>query len=175
MSKVTIKDAGWKRISENFKRLNGRVRVGVLASRGGTAVHPKAGISMVALAAIHEFGTKNSPSPHANTPERSFIRRTFLPAKYSRAQDVAHRMAAFCSPLAAGVLLGKIDPVRALSALGAWGVAEVQKTITSGPSIPPRLAAATIRRKHSSRALVDTGRLLQSLQWEVVTGPAVES
>lgn len=168
MSKVTIKDAGWQKVRENFKRLNGRVRVGVLASRGGTAQHPKAKISRVALAAIHEFGTKDSPSIYANTPERSFIRRTFLTANYRRAQDVSQRMAAFCSPLAAAVLLGKMDPRRALEALGSWGVAQVKQTITGGPSIPPPLKPETIRRKKSSRALVRDGHLLNSIQHEVV-------
>lgn len=137
-----------------------KVKVGVLASRGGNAQHVDAdgkatGITMVELAAIHEFG-----SPAANIPERSFIRRTFI-----EKQDA---LAGVIAKLARGVVTEKITLERALNVLGAWGAAEVKKTVTLGAHIPPPLQPETVARKKSNRPLVDTGRMVDSVQWEIV-------
>lgn len=137
---------------EVFKLGSGKVKVGVLANKGGGANH--GGISMAELAAIHEYG-----SPAAGVPERSFIRRTFA----AKEDDVA-KMAA---RLAAGVFSGQMSATRALEILGAFGATEVKKTITEGAGVPPPNAPSTIAKKGSSRPLVDTGRLLGSIQWEV--------
>lgn len=128
------------------------VKVGVLSSKGGDA--DRDGISMVELAAIHEFG-----SPAANIPERSFIRRTFA----AKEREVA----AMSSKIGAAIFAGRMDARRGLEILGAWGATEVKKTITSGAGIPPPNAPSTIAKKGSDRPLVDTGRLLGAITWEV--------
>jgi hypothetical protein len=138
------------------------VRVGVLESKGGNEPHPvenadgtpgSSTITMVELAAIHEFG-----SPAANIPERSFLRRTFA-ARNPELQVLMGR-------LAKGIIAGKIGPEQAAHLLGQWSVAQVRKTITS-EHIPPPLQPATIARKGSDRPLVDTGRLLGAINYEI--------
>lgn len=128
-----------------------RVKVGVLASSGGR--QRRGSITMAELATIHEFG-----SPAANVPERSFIRRTFT-AKESEVTAMITRLL--------GAVVNKgMSASRALELLGAFAAAEVKKTITEGVS-PPN-APSTVAKKGSSRPLIDTGRLLGSIQYKVV-------
>lgn len=129
-----------------------RVHVGVLQSKAGA--HPS-GIDMVELAAIHEFG-----APAAHIPARSFIRSTFM----------VRRVQALASTLTklAGLIVNKGMANRtALSILGQWGAAECKNTITEIDISPP-LAQSTIDAKGSDKPLVDTGRLVDAISYEVV-------
>jgi hypothetical protein len=155
-AKVEKKNAVWK---ELYKRLEGHsgptgIKVGVLRS----ASAPRSdGISNVELAAIHEFG-----SPAANIPERSFIRRTFREQK--------DKLDALLFKIAKGVVSDKTDLATGLNLLGQWAVAAIRKTITGGPGIPPPLKPATIARKKSTRPLVDTGQLVNSITYILTKG-----
>ena len=60
----------------------------------------------------------------------------------------------------------RLEVDAALGLLGTWAVAAIQAKIRT--NIPPELKQATIDRKHSDLALVDTGQLLNSLTYEVV-------
>jgi hypothetical protein len=160
-AQYVIKDTIWRKIRAQVSAL-GRthVRIGVLGSKGGNASHD--GITMVELAAIHEFG-----SPAAHIPERSFIRRTF---------DVERvAVSAMSAKLAKAVVARRMDHTRALGLLGAWGASAVKNIISKGQHIPPPLKPATVARKGSDRPLVDTGRLVGAIQFEVIgagAGPA---
>lgn len=159
-SNVKVNDAAWRRLKRRLDAMakpNGpHVKVGVLASRGGQAQHDsESGMTMIELAAVHEFG-----SPAAGIPERSFIRRTF--------REKEKQVVKVTAALAKAVVDGRLSVGQALGQLGAWAAAEVKKTVTAGPHIPPPLKQATIDRKGSDRPLVDTGRLVDSVQWEVV-------
>ena len=154
--RVRLDDRALRRLQKRLEASgNAHVKVGVLGSKGGNAPHDSSGISLVELAAIHEFG-----SPAAGIPERSFIRRTFI-EKRRELEEVITK-------LARGVVAGKLDMRRALDILGAWASAEVKKTVTAGAHIPPPLKPATIERKGSDRPLIDTGRLIGAVTWEVV-------
>jgi hypothetical protein len=153
-SDTRVWDAIMKRVREAARTGGAHVRVGVLASQGGGGTTEDGKITMVELAAIHEYG-----SPAAGIPQRSFIRRAL-------AWNSGPWLPAFVSKLAKGVLVGKMSEERALEILGARAVAEVKKTIT-GSEIPPPLRPATIAAKGSSRPLVDSGRLLGSISYEV--------
>lgn len=136
---------------ELYSRLaDAKVDVGVLAEKGGLETTSD-GITMVELAAIHEYG-----SPDAGIPERSFIRWTFNnPANIKIMSDI-------CAKLVKKFLRGaKLET--SLGLLGAWAVGAIKTTIRS--RIPPPNAKSTIARKGSSTPLVDTGRLLNSLSW----------
>jgi phage gpG-like protein len=153
----------WEELLRNAKSgLGGkRVKVGVLASHGGNDRHDDDPITMIELAAIHEFG-----APAANIPERSFIRRTI---EKNRSELVA-----MSAKLAQQILRGKLEPEAVLKILGEWAVAKVRAEITSGDGIPPPLKPATIARKGSSRPLVDTGRLLGAIAYEITETGAAE-
>jgi hypothetical protein len=136
------------------------VKVGVLSSDGGGAEHSD-GITMVELAAIHEFG-----SPAANIPERSFIRRTFT--------DQKGKFTALAAKLVRQIFEGKMTTDRALELLGTWGATEVKNTV-SEERVTPKLEESeagrrTIARKGSSVTLIDTGRMVPSVTHEVKQG-----
>lgn len=156
--RVIIRDQPWRDLKKRVEEMGrDHVRVGVLASKGGDAPAGEDGITLVELAAIHEFG-----SPAAGVPERSFIRRTVVE------QDGAIRD--MQGKLAKAVVLGRMTVERALGMLGAFLVGAIRRTITQGDGVPPPLKDATIARKGSTRPLVDTGRLLGSITYEVAAG-----
>lgn len=132
------------------------VKVGVLAGLGDEDV---GGVTLIELAAVHEFG-----SPAAGIPERSFIRSTF-----DQRRDELRRVGA---ELTRQIVAGRVDVVTALGRLGLWGANAVKRQIT-GKLVVPRLEDSeagrrTIKRKGSSTTLVDTGRLVNSITWVVV-------
>lgn len=134
-----------KKVSDVGRR---RVRVGVFASSGS-----EKGTSIADIAAIHEFG-----APKANIPARSFLRSAFT-------NDGGAALRAMTERVARSVLSDRIDLRKALEVLGAWGANAVKARIRS--NIAPPLAIATIKRKGSSKALIDTGRLINAITWVV--------
>lgn len=137
-----------------------RVQVGVLAGAGGDQVHPDSGLTMIELAAIHEFG-----SPKAGIPERSFIRAT------ANRSDVTKKLSRLGAHVAKLIVEGKLQPTQALGQLGLLLTTEIKRTIvqrkTEGPDNQAN-APSTIARKGSSTPLVDTGRLINAITWLIV-------
>lgn len=127
---------------------------------GGTVV--KVGVfgggEKAEIAATHEFGSRPGKVPRV--PERSFLRRTFLNEK-DRFQKTL--------TLAAKRVVEGMPVTQALHAVGEMAAAAVKRTISTGPHIPPPLAASTIKRKKGKRRpLVDTGRnLLDAITFQV--------
>lgn len=151
-------DKGYEKLRtllQNIKQRKDHVRVGVFGSQDNT--RPGELLGNVELAAIHEFGTQDGV-----VPERSFIRSTFD----------ANRQAyhAQLRVLLQRVYELKTDPRQVLALMGERIAADMKRRITTGSGIPPPLKPATIRRKGSTRPLVDTGRLLDSITYEVVEG-----
>lgn len=146
------------------KELTDRVvKVGILQSAGAGESHeshpaqrpgPGSEISMVELAAIHEFG-----SPAAGIKARSFIGATF------KQKGIMAEKAVLSRKIASGILNKKIDIEQGLEILGAWGAARVKKRIEQG--IRPKNRPATIAKKGSSKPLVDTGRLINAVTYKV--------
>lgn len=160
--------AVWDRIkAEIDKAAHSYIRVGVLASKGGAEQHPGEGdpITMVELAAIHEFGatitrdTDEGPVK-IEIPERSYIRSTFLIRRVNALRTMQ-------TNLAKAIVEKGMTVKKALGILGSWASAEVKNTITE-IDIPPPLAQSTIDAKGSTKPLVDTGRLLNAITYEIV-------
>jgi hypothetical protein len=103
---------------------------------------------MVTVAAVHEFG-----APRKGIPQRSFLRSTFD----LHQKDLQNVMAAEKDKILLG---GTIED--SLDRIGLLHTAQVQARIRS--NIPPPLADATVEAKGSSRALIDTGQLVQSIR-----------
>lgn len=159
-------DALQKRVAELGRK---RVQVGILQAKGA---EPKRGpdgraekLSVVEIAATHEFG-----SPAAGIPERSFLRRTFTDHRDDFSKMIVQ--------LSGGIMTGKLTPDRALGLLGLKAETEVKKTITEGDGVPPPLAPATLEKRQRRRALndtfpgdrplADTGQLVNSITSAVV-------
>lgn len=157
---VVVRDGPWKKLLTRAHKLDRyHVRVGVLASEGGDQTEDDSGITIVELAAIHEFG-----SPAAGLPERSFIRRTFTEAPW---------LEELTAKLAAAVVTDRLDPERALGLLGTRAAAEVKRTITDKKVRPlSKKAGASIARGEvkNPTTLVDTGRLLGAITYAVEEG-----
>lgn len=159
---VIVRDKAWRELLAMAHGLDkAHVKVGVLASQGGTAtaatVGPGTPITMVELAAIHEFG-----SPAAGIVERSFIRST-IARKEQELSDV-------CAKLARGVVTQKMPVKKALGILGQWVTAQIKATIverkTEGPEAQENFLS-TVLRKGSDTPLVDTGRMINAITYEV--------
>jgi hypothetical protein len=150
-------DKVWKQIRKKLIQLgaeNTHVKVGVLSGKGGAAEHD--GITMLELAAIHEFG-----SPAAGIPERSFIRFTMQDRRDDLNKTIESVGKAFATD--------KMDLDKALGVLGMWTQTAIKRSITDR-KIRQELSPVTIAKKGSDTALVDTGRLLNAIQWQISKG-----
>lgn len=122
-----------------------RVTAGIL-EREGSAAHPDAkGLTIAALAEIHEFGL--------GVPERSFIRAWF--------DQHQPEIVAVLKGRLAEAARGRISYDDAINQFALWVQGSIQRRIRDG--IPPPLAPETIRRKGSSVPLIDTGVLRSSI------------
>ncbi|MEY0282148.1 hypothetical protein AB7W07_19665 [Providencia rettgeri] len=125
-----------------------KVVIGVPAS---TNADRKDELSNATIAAAHEFGVLG------HIPERSFLRSTLNENK-----DNASRLLA--KELKADIELGEFSD-RPFAIVGEKLAGEVKRKIQAG--INPPLDPKTVKRKKSSKPLIDTGNLLQSITYEV--------
>lgn len=145
------KDFDYKLIDKLRKQLGQDdrvVKVGVPVS----AEPEPDGTPMVLVAAVHEFG-----SPKNAIPERSFIRSAVSEntEQYRRLNRINF----------VALLKGSINVETALKRLGEMAKSHMQQKIRSGPF--QELKPETIARKGSSRPLIDTGNLIQSITYEI--------
>jgi phage gpG-like protein len=110
------------------------------------------GFSMVDLAAVHEYGSND-----LRIPARSFIRST-CDAKGKEHLELIRKLQ--------WKIIGRhITAKQALVQLGEVVSKDMVQTINAG--IEPELKEVTIKRKKSSRPLIDTGRLKAAITHEV--------
>ncbi len=146
-----MKDMGMKDIEARFAELaKGSVVVGY---PGDGPMHESGQFTVAALAITHEFGV-----PDNNLPARPFMKQTWNLHK----GDVRYKQR-----LAFGMALrGRWSPRQALARLGIDYEDKIRDTIDNGNFVP--LKAETIRRKGSSRILIDTGDLRRRVTSKVV-------
>lgn len=156
MSRVEDKDLGLNRIIRTLnKDLDGVVvKVGVQAKdkavrrgKGGSIRNTDQPLAVIA--AIHEFGL-------GDIPQRSFLRSAYdenLPMIDKMIQRVAN-----------GAVFG-LGTNATLNQLGNVVQGMVQRKIVDGPFVPN--SPATIKRKKSSKPLIDTGHLRQSIRYVI--------
>lgn len=155
---VQVNESEWRALLARAHDLDsGYVKVGVLQGQGAEQLvegeAEGSTITLAELAAIHEYGSPTIPS-------RSFIAGTFMIRR-------ANELASTCARLCREVVTKGMPAQRALQLLGQWAAKEVKSTFTE-IDIPPPLAPATIRAKGSSRPLIDTGQLRNSITYAVV-------
>ncbi|MEA1064742.1 hypothetical protein [Erwinia sp. HR93] len=98
------------------------------------------------------------PAHTITIPERSVFRYTFHQQKYFNQQ---------MRRLARQVMRGEISRNAALNRLGAYAQGKLRGAFTDGHMTPN--APSTIRRKGSSKPLIDTGSLRQAITF-ILTG-----
>lgn len=145
MAHVTDRDLGLKAFIRQLEQAR-RVEVVVGILQGST----NDGQAIAEYAAANEYGTKN-------IPERSFMRTSFDESVSKIQNDMNNE--------AGKVMAGQSDIRSALGVIGMKHVDRVKRKI--GSNIQPKNADATIARKKSSRTLIDTGSMLNSVQYLV--------
>ena len=136
------------KLGEEFRR-NLDVKVGFI--KGDRAV---SGVPMATVAATHEFGV-----PERGIPQRSFLRSGIHEGKAGQIK--------LASQYATKIVLGKASLDSGLRAIGVLVKGQVQDKINRGPFAP--LSDETIDRKGSSKPLIDTAAMKQSVKF--VVGP----
>ncbi len=123
------------------------------------------------IGAVHEYGADD-----AGIPARPWL-RPGVEKNHKLYQDVI-------SKGLGKELEGKSALTKTLALVGAKAAADVKNYVTRGPSIPPPLAEATVKRKQaktrkgskgSVRALVDTMQMVGSVTYKVTNGGAKPS
>lgn len=154
MAVVRDIDRGYRRILREFTRIGERqVLIGIRSKDGGE-VPEGSPLNLAQIAAVNEFGSEKVPD---HPPERSFLRSTM---------DVnAKAYATMVGDIIGASLDGRLDLDKGLGLLGAKAVADVQQTMRDLDT-PPN-APSTVARKGDDNPLIDTGRLRQSIDWEI--------
>lgn len=147
-----IKDVDLRVFDELKRRLIGERVVKIGFPQGKTEAD---GTPVALIAATHEFG-----SPERGIPERSFLRSGMREnqEKYVRLNKVN----------LVRILRGQLTSDQALGQLGEMAKGDVQQKIRSGDFAP--LKQATMDRKGSSKPLIDTGQMVQSVSCELGEG-----
>lgn len=122
----------------------GTVRVGFLEN----ATYPD-GTSVPMVAAIQEFG-----APKAGIPPRPFFRNM-----------IAAKSAEWGPAVGAALVANDYDVHRTLAQTGDGIKGQLQQSIVDTNS--PPLAASTVERKGFAKPLVDTGHMLNSVDYDV--------
>ena len=148
MAAVEDKDLGYTAIITQLKALgDAEISVGVLRNAG----KEKDGTDLVDVAVYNEYGTRN-------IPPRPFL-RIATDEHGGEWQDLAEKCVG-------KIIEGALDENRALHLIGLQAQKDVQATIKDSSNFTPN-APATIARKGSSKPLIDTGRLRQSIRYRV--------
>jgi len=146
--KVIDKDLGYKRIALNFKELKGKgVKVGIMGSQTAD------GTSIVDYATYNEFGTARIPA------------RPFMTITADKNRD---KVQAFTGHLVGRMIDGKLDSTSVLKNLGEWYQAQMQLSVRTAKDWAIPNAPSTIAMKGSSSPLIDKGRLVQAIRYEIV-------
>lgn len=137
-------DLGWKRL-KRMVRKEAYVEIGFLGVKG-SARHKSSRQSVAQIASYHEWGT-------VHIPKRSML-DDWVVQRRDKILEAGQKVAV-------QVVDGRSTLSQGLGKLGAFAQGDVQARIARG--IPPALDEATIRRKGSSKPLIDTGQMRASI------------
>lgn len=144
--KVTDKNFNLEKIKKTLLALkNKELQVGIFPD----AIDDKGG-RIVDYAIANEYGTSKIDS-------RSFMRSTADEKKELWFFDV--------DKIVESVTKGDLEVDRKISLLGEQMVNDIKEKILS--NVPPPLNPATIKRKGSSRTLIDTGNMKNSITFKI--------
>ena len=146
--------SGGDRLGDKLRHIRERLQKnsGVLVGLPAGTGSYEDGAPIAVIGAVHEFG-----SADGTIPERSFLR---VPLRQN-AEDFKSVWRAQISK----VVEGELSMHQVMSQLGARAVAVSQEAISEG--IAPGNAESTVKRKGSSKPLIDTGQLRQSITFIV--------
>lgn len=140
-----------KKIMKRAERLN-RMQLVVGIPSDENSRDESTGITNAELGAIHEFG-----APKKNIPERSFMR--------SSASEEANNLGRLAKIQISECLRGETSAHDAFATVGVYLQGKIVDKITDGDFEPN--TEATVKRKKSSKPLIDTGQLRGAITYEV--------
>ena len=144
---VIDKDLGFAEIISSMKSLSGKaIKVGI---QGDEKAEYENGVSVIDVAVWNEFGTEHIPS-------RPFIRQCFA----LHSEEAFIRMQKAIDFVQRG---GNMNV--ALGGIGQWYEQRMKYVLTNYAWHPNSIA--TIRQKGSSKPLIDTGQLRNSIRYKV--------
>lgn len=147
MVTVVDKDYGYVKFRFNVRELRGReVKIGFW---GNDSVE---GTAVVDYAVYNEFGTSRIPS-------RPFMQTT--------ADQNREEINAFVQFMVGKIIDGDSTPDHALQVMGAEYQKRMQMTIRNAKQWAVPNAESTVKAKGSSSPLIDTGRMLNSVRYQV--------
>ncbi len=149
---MAIKVSGGNKVNAELEELRAKLTpFRVVAGLPANAAAYPDGTSVVDVGTVQEFG-----SPSRNIPERSFLRSTL------QANKAQYRKLL----LGACKLMAKGENYKTLAGqIGQKLENDIKAKIVSGPFTPN--APLTILLKGSSKPLIDTGHMRQSIRWEL--------
>lgn len=146
MAGRVVKDSGWSpKLKALFKKYD--LTVGIHVEDNG---RNDQGLTNAQVGAFHEF-------PNSRVPQRPFLRPTF--------DEKQNDYRKYLSRAYAQIAKRGGDPKTALELIGMRVASDVKNRIRDG--IPPTLKASTVKRKGSSTPLIDTGQMLNSIDFQV--------
>jgi hypothetical protein len=166
-TKIKDKDRGYKKFIQGMNKMakKPQVKCGFLVSKddvyesnnNGNNNNNNGLLTVLDVAIIHEFG-----SVDGHIPQRSFIRSSYDEGK----KDLNK----YVDKLRLKLILNKLNVKKILNLIGL--VIQKQQKLKILKGIPPPLQQETIDRKGSSKTLIDTGQMLNSIHYEVVKDKA---
>lgn len=167
MAKSGVKRTGMgfaayaKKVDQMFGGLN--VVVGIQGVQAKATDPDQPAVTVLDKAIRNEFGVP-AMDGHGEVPPRPFLRDSA--AEYKKAWTKAYTLRI------KQALLGRITSTKAASIIGIVVKQNVQAKIIAGPWAPN--APMTIELKKSSRPLIDTGQMRQSIRFQVERHGVVE-
>lgn len=158
VNKTTEKDLGFKRIISELKKAeNSFVTVGIHQKKGEKKYDN--GATVVLVGATHEFGTNEAGrGGNVTIPERSWLRSTF--------DENRKDWQKLTKKLYDSVLTGKSTTQKVLNQLGLVMMEKIKAKLITGDSKWPALKPKTKARKTSTQTLIDSRKLLNSINFE---------
>ena len=147
--KIKDTDRGFLAIKKALLSLKKKeIKVGI---HEGVGENTKTGTLIVDYAIANEYGT-------SKIPERSFMRST-----YDEKQQEWNKT---LDKIVGNITEGNINNIeQKINLVGVQVANDIKEKIDS--NIPPALSEATIRRKGSSRTLIDTGVMRASITYKI--------
>lgn len=147
MVNISDTDPGFRNLIASLRSLEDKkLKVGVLPSAGRNSE----GVDLVDVAVWNEFGTRHIPA------------RPFMRIAADKNENKWNRYAERCVDAA---LKNRANINNALNLLGEQVKSDVQRVFGSGELAPNK--ASTIRRKGSSKPLIDHGDLRRSIGYKI--------
>lgn len=139
---------GYRRIARDVRSLRDReIKIGFW---GNDSVD---GVAVTDYAMYNEFGTSRG------IPARPFMAKTY--------DDTKGEVEKFIDYLASRIFVGLITPDHALRVLGEQYTSKLRMTIRNAKEWAVPNAPSTIAMKGSSSPLIDTGRMVGSVRYEI--------